>query len=185
MNEIIKQAEPIALMVEVKKAILLYERVFGRYPEADLADLMSLYGVETQKEFETICKRAVQELHEKVQAATLSAQDKEFLEDLGYGSFIELAYEGDFNLITEKYHNRKYFNEIPNEVIVDSLITAFERIWEIDQDGSFYISVYDLANELLFFENYDDLCSFVHNYAVAPYTVFELKNNKSIEITSA
>lgn len=185
MNEIIKQAEPITLMVEVKKAILLYERVFGRYPEADIGDLMSLYDVETQKEFEAICKRAVQKLREKVQAATLSAQDKQFLEDLEYGSFLELACEGDFNLITEKYHTRKYFNEIPNEIIVDALITTFERIWEIDEDGSFYISVYDLANELLFFENYDDLCSFVHNYAVAPYTVFELKNNKSVEITSA
>ena len=30
MNEIIKQAEPITLMHYVKKAVLLYERVFGR-----------------------------------------------------------------------------------------------------------------------------------------------------------
>ena len=182
MNEIIKQAEPIALICDVKKAILLYERVFGSYPAADIGDLMYLYDIETQVEFEEVCNRIVEELYEKVQTATLSQENKDFLEELNYTSFIELACEGDFDLITSKYHCRKYFNEIPNELIVDTLITAFERIWEIDTEGPFYITVYDLADEPVFFSNYDDLCSFVHNYAVEPYVAFEIKNNKPEEL---
>lgn len=185
MNEIIKQAEPITLMYYVKRAILLYERVFGHYPAADPVDLMSLYGVETQPEFEAICKRIESELKAKVQSATISDEDKEFLADINYESFIELAENGDFELITDKYHRRKFFNEIPNEAIVDALITAFERIWEIPQEGPYFVSVYDLADEALFFDNYDDLCSFIHNYEVTPYTVFEVKEHVSVELYSA
>ena len=142
-------------------------------------------GVETQPEFEEICKRIERELTDKVKAAAISDEDKEFLDELNYASFFELATEGDFERITEKYHRRKFFNEIPNDIIVDSLIMAFERIWEIPQEGKYFVEVYDLGDEPLFFDDYDDLCSFIHNYDVAPYTVFEVKENASVELYSA
>ena len=133
MNEIIKQAEPITLMYYVKRAVLLYERVFGKYPTINPEDIAFFTTIETQPEYEAICKRIERELIAKVRTATISPEDQEFLDELNYKSFIDLERNGDFELITEKYHRRKFFNEIPNEVIVSSLIDAFERIWEIPQ----------------------------------------------------
>ena len=179
-----KHIEPIGLMYYTKKAILLYERVFGYKPIVDPCDIATLESIETQERFETVCARIQETLKEQVFNANLSNEDKEFLEELQFSNFLELADEGDFALVTEKYYHRKFFNEIPNDAIITSLITAFERLWGLPSEGPYFIEIYDLGDEAIFFESYDAMKQFVDDYDATPYTAFEIKEHCSIELYS-
>lgn len=179
-----KHVEPIGLMYYTKKAVLLYERVFGHKPIVDPCDVATLEAIESKERFETVCARIQEVLKEQVFNATLSNEDKEFLEELQFSSFLELADEGDFALVTEKYYHRKFFNEIPNDAIISSLITAFERLWELPSKGPYFIEIYDLGDEAIFFESYDAMKQFVGDYDVTPYTAFEVKEHHAAELYS-
>lgn len=179
-----KHIEPIGLMYYTKKAILLYERVFGYKPIVDPCDITTLESIESQKRFETVCARIQETLKEQVFNANLSNEDKELLEELQFSNFLELADEGDFALVTEKYYRRKFFNEIPNDAIITSLITAFERLWELPSEGPYFIEIYDLGDEAIFFDSYDAMKQFVDDYDATPYTAFEVKEHCSVELYS-
>ena len=179
-----KHIEPIGLMYYTKKAILLHERVFGYKPIVDPCDIATLESIDSKERFETVCAKIQEVLKEQVFNATLSDEDKEFLEEQQYQNFLDFAEEGDFSLITEKYYRRKFFNEIPNDVIVTSLITAFERLWQLPSEGPYFIEVYDLGNEAIFFNSETHMKEFVEEYDVIPYTAFEVQEHCSVELYS-
>lgn len=156
MNEIIKQAEPITLMCNVKRAIELHERVCGCTPEVSINNLMDLCAVETQADFEQLCIDIEADIIARVACVDASRQNE------------------DINLA-----------EIPNDLITECLMDAFERIWEIPVAGPVYITVDNLHNEAFFFYDVDDMWSFVYNYEVTPYSAYEVKNNVSIRIREA
>lgn len=179
-----KHVEPIGLMYYTKKAVLLYERVFGHKPIVDPCDVATLESIESKEQFETVCAQIQEVLKEQVFNATLSNEDKEFLEELQFSNFLELADEGDFALVTEKYYHRKFFNEIPNDAIIASLITAFERLWELPSEGPYFIEIYDLGDEAIFFESETHMKEFLDAYDTTPYTAFEVQEHCSVELYS-
>ena len=176
--------EPINRMYYTRRAILLYERVFGNTPKLTLEQMEELRNIKTQERFEEVCYMIQDELRAKVENATLSDEDKEFLEELNYASFLELADNGDFELITEKYHRRKFFNEIANDSIIDALITSFESLWSLPVEGPYFVEVYDLGDEAIFFNSYKKMKEFLAEYEVTPYTAFEVKGNCAVELYS-
>ena len=176
--------EPINRMYYTRRAILLYERVFGHTPTLTLDQLEELRNINTQERFEEVCYMIQDALRAKVENATVSDEDKEFLEELNYDSFLELADKGDFELITEKYHRRKFFNEIANDSIIDALITSFESLWNLPIEGPYFVEVYDLGDEAIFFHSYKKMKEFVDEYDVTPFTAFEVKDNCAIELYS-
>ena len=176
--------EPIQCLYYTRKAILLYERVFGSTPQLNADEFLQLQNILSRDVFAEMCEKIQSALREKVAAATLSDEDKNFLEELNYDSFITLADEVDFSLITEKHHRRKFFNEIPNDRIIDALINSFEQLWNLPTEGPYFVEVYDLGDEPVFFHSYEDMTRFLDEYDVTPYTAFEVKENCSVELYS-
>ena len=153
MHEIIKQAEPITLICNVKRAIALHERVCGCTPEVSIDNLMALCKVKTQSEFKQLCVNVEADIIAQVACVDATRQNED----------IDLT-------------------EIPNDLVTECLMDAFESIWEIPENGPVYITVDNLHNEVFFFYDIDDMWSFVYNYEVAPYTAYEVKNNESVRI---
>lgn len=92
-------------------------------------------------------------------------------------------FHGDYEMYTDKFHHRSYWNEIPNDVVTDYLFEQFVNLLEItESDASQYsVSLYDFNDEYIYFENEDDMNSFIYNYDCAPYTVFEKDGDEYIE----
>ena len=177
----VKTYEPLTQMYYLKRAILIYERVFGKLPEYPEAQLTTFDDVAGFAQAVEDVRRYVEK---QIRQAVLSDDDANILQEFDVADFMELAEVCDFDLITDKHHHRKFFNEIENDFIIETLLAEFERLWQFDMDGPFFIDVYDFNDYRLFFASYDDLASFVRNYDVAPYTAFEMIDNVAVELYS-
>ena len=183
MNEI-KNIEPVHLLYYTKRTILLYERVFGRLPVLTDEAKTYLTTIQSQEKFAEVCTATQKALLTAVQSAAISEEDKAFLEELNYKSFMELYEEGDFELITEKHYRRKFFNEIPNDAMMQALIAAFKTIWNRPEEGPYFVEVYDICDEAVFFRSRKEMDDFLNSFDMTPYTAFEVRKGHSVEMYS-
>ncbi len=162
--------EPLTQMYYLKRTILIYERVFGKLPEYPKEKLTAAHDEDS---FIAVVDAVREYLEKKIRQATLSDEDMNLLLEFDVVDFLELAEVCDFDVITEKHHHRKFFNEIENDIIIETLLAEFEKLWDFEDDGPFFIEVYDFNDYCLFFASMSELESFVNSYDVAPYTAFE------------
>ena len=96
---------------------------------------------------------------------------------------------GDYENYTAKFHHRKYWNEIENDVSVNYFLLRFLQLKKIDAKplGSslfYFVSIYDLNDEDAFFETKDAAEKFIDRYDCAPCTLFEQNGSIINEVCS-
>lgn len=92
----------------------------------------------------------------------------------------------DYEVYTDKYYHRQYWNQIRNHKSITDFLETFLKIFDAqDEPQNFAISLYDFNNYDIIFANEDDLNSFICNFDIAPYTVFEIHDNNWDEMYSA
>ena len=92
----------------------------------------------------------------------------------------------DYEVYTDEFHHRKYWNEIDNDRATDYFLEMFIKLMKLEESASseFCVSLYDFSDEYVYFENEDDMNSFLCNYDCAPYTAFKIDGNTLEELYS-
>ena len=173
--------DPFVSMYYLKRAILIYQFVYGTYPT--IRDIPSC-GIDDKESFCFAVSDAIDAINYKIITAPHTPELQAFVNEHGCPDVLTVVECCDFDVITSKHHGRKFFNEIENESIISFFIDEFERIWEIDENGPYFISVYDWNDYDIYFATLEDLHSFVNNYDIAPYTAFETDGTVSKELFS-
>lgn len=163
--------DPFVSMYYLKRAILVYQFMFGNYPT--LSDIPQVC-IEDEESFCDAVSDAIDAINYKIITAQYTPELQAFCNEHNCPDVLTVVESHDFELITSEHHPGKFFNEIENDSIISYFIDEFERVWDIDEDGPYFISVYDWNDYDLYFADMDDLNSFVNNYDIAPYTVFEI-----------
>ena len=173
--------DPFVSMYYLKRAILVYQFMFGSYP--NLSDI-PMVSIDDKESFCYAVSDAIDAINYKIITAAYTPELQAFCNEHSCPDVLTVVESCDFEVITDKHHHRKFFNEIENDSIISYFIDEFERVWEIDEDGQYFVSVYDWNDHDIFFSDMDDLNSFVNNYDIAPYTVFEMVNGAAVEMYS-
>ena len=95
--------------------------------------------------------------------------------------------EEDFETYTDKYHHRKFFNEIePTEALCE-LFKQFRKVTDTQpsKDRPYEISSYDLYPLGFWFDSIEEAESFLEENDVCPYTLFKYEDGQCEEIYSA
>lgn len=94
-------------------------------------------------------------------------------------------YFADYNVYTDKFHHRKFWNEIENDSSVDYFLNAFVQIKKIgDSELPYMLLLYDFNDEALYFESEKKAKEFTLKYDCAPCTLFKQYSNHCEEIWS-
>lgn len=154
----------------VKKAMLMSENIFDGYSKTD--EVFAVIKPELAK---------VKNLTELTALAgkyfNLLKADIPQFDDWNYS---------DYEVYTDKFHHRKFWNEIENHESIEVFLEKFLEIFDAqDEPQNFSISLYDFNDYNIIFANENDLNSFICNFDVAPYTVFEHKDGVWVEMYSA
>ena len=95
-------------------------------------------------------------------------------------------FDADYEVYTDKYHHRKFWNEIENHESIEVFLEKFLDIFDAtDEPENFAVSLYDFNNYDIIFANEEDMNSFICNFDVAPYTSFRICGDHWEEIESA
>lgn len=88
----------------------------------------------------------------------------------------------DYEDFTDKYHHRKFWNEIENNPIIDTFIEQFCKIYgkcKIYTDSNYddnicmwNLKLYDFNDYDLYFISQESLESFAEDFELEPYTVY-------------
>lgn len=165
--------DPFVSMYYLRKAIFLYEFAYGVYPR--LKD-MPIGCMEDEDSFCDAVEQVTDHINYLIENAPMTSELRAFIVEHDGENLFEVVESCDFDIIVKAHHNSPYFNEIPLEEIMSYFIDEFERIWEMDENGLYSISVYDWGDYDLYFADLEDLKSFVCNYDAAPYNVFKNEN---------
>ena len=168
-------------MYYLRRAMLVYQFVFGTYPK--LTDILSGDATD-QDEFAYVVENATNIINAKIIAAPQTPELKALCDEYNCSDVLQVVECCDFDVITDKHHHRKFFNEIENDEVFMYFIEMFKRIWNVDEVGEFFIEVYDWGDHRIYFADRDDLCSMVNNYDVAPYTAYQVVDNADVELWS-
>lgn len=96
------------------------------------------------------------------------------------GAILDKWETGDYKVFTDKYHHRKYLNEIENHDTINSLIEKFIELSKDEYKVSgketdnmlWMIEVYDFNDYGLYFETEEDLNKFLGEFDIASCVVF-------------
>lgn len=168
--------DPFVQMYYLRKAIFLYEFAYGVYPK--LRD-MPIGCIEDADSFCDVMEQVTDHINAAIANVPMTKELQQFIAEHDCETLFEVVESCDFDIIVKAHHNSPYFNEIPLEEVMSFFIDEFERIWELDENGAYSVSVYDWGDYELYFANLEDLQSFVHNYDIAPYNVFKTENGVS------
>ena len=166
-------------MYYLRRAMLVYQFVFGTYPK--LTEILSGDATD-QNEFAQVVDNATDIINAKIIAAPKTPEVTALCDEYDCSDVLQVVECCDFNVITDKHHHRKFFNEIENDEAFMYFVEMFERIWEVDEDGEFFIMVYDWGDHCIYFADREDLYSMVNNYDIAPYTAFQVKDGVALEL---
>lgn len=91
----------------------------------------------------------------------------------------------DYDVYTDKYYHRKFWNEIPNPNIVQEIFDKISEILKTDNSNSEYmLCVYDFNDKALYFKSENEMTNFVNEYHLCPSVAFVLKENHYTELWS-
>lgn len=91
----------------------------------------------------------------------------------------------DHSVYTDKFHHRKFWNEIENDNSVNYFLSAFIQIKKLGNSNFPYmLLLYDLNNEALYFKSEEKAKQFIDKYDCAPCTLFKQYSNHCEEIWS-
>ena len=85
----------------------------------------------------------------------------------------------DYEVYTDEHHHREFWNEIENDRATDYFLEIFVKILDLSETScsEYCVSLYDFHDEYIYFENENDMNSFLCNYDCAPYTAFKIDGN--------
>ena len=170
-----------AKMYYLKRAMLVHQYVFGTYPNPP--EILSGDATD-QNEFAQVVDNAIDIINAKIIAAPKTPEVKALCDEYDCSDVLQLVERHGFHPITYKHHPHKFFHEIENVEAFMYFVEMFERIWNLDKDGEFFIEVYILADHRLYFADRENLYSMVENYDVSPYTAFQTKDGVTVELWS-
>ena len=81
-------------------------------------------------------------------------------------------WEYEYSLYTQKKYGKKFYNEIENPILIDNILEKVRRIMPVKGDGAFALSIYDLNNELIYFDSEEELSDFAQRYSILPATAY-------------
>lgn len=92
-----------------------------------------------------------------------------------------------YEVYTDKYYHRKFFNEIENDDIIENILDNLINALRLDstEDKKLCLSLYDLNDEMIYFFTEKEMEDFINCYGIAPYTAFAIKDNSYVELWSA
>lgn len=94
----------------------------------------------------------------------------------------------DYTLYTNKYHYRKYWNEIENDDVIDEALLKFCSLVNIegcldDTDEYFYeVRLYDLNDYPMYFDTLYSLKKFIKEYRIQCFDTFVYNGSECVEI---
>lgn len=94
-------------------------------------------------------------------------------------------WEYEYSLYTQKKYGKKFYNEIENPNFIEELLEkAISLIPEVNDEGPFALSIYDLNDELVCFNSEEEMSSFARNYAIAHATAYKASGGSFEELWS-
>ena len=163
----------------LKRSVLLYQFATGHYPR--LKDLV-IGQIEDEDTFFSVVGDVLESINQQILGYT--NDHLALLQKYNCTNLVELAECCDFDVITDKHHHRKFFNEIENDEIVEFFIEKLFSILDLSEEGNYIISIYDFNNYDICFPTLAELETFVQKYDVVPYTAYELVNGHCVELYS-
>lgn len=116
--------------------------------------------------------------------------DRNIMPLIGETVRTDLEY-GDYEVYTDEYHHRKFWNEIPLPEIAVKIVDAYKALTglEYKKGKKYSVSIYDLSDDELYFDTKKELDAFLEDEDVAPYTAFKIvkkaKYDEFVELYSA
>ena len=102
---------------------------------------------------------------------------------------IDDCYDADYEMYTDRFYHRKFWNEIPNDRATEIAFNAFrdyiEDAYKTGDSTEFELSLYDYNDEAIFFSSLKAASDFIQHYDCCPYTLFQNSNGVSTELFSA
>ena len=94
--------------------------------------------------------------------------------------------DSDYEVYTDKYYHRMFFNEIENDDIVDNIFDVIANHFELyDDNRPFCLSLYDFNNAFIYFKTEADMNNFFCKYDIVPCTAYENKDTVYTELWSS
>lgn len=91
----------------------------------------------------------------------------------------------DYEVYTDKYYHRKYWNEISNPDAIEDVFNAITEIFDgFNEDYEFLLDFYDFNNQGIQFPSEEKIEEFIDVFDVAPCTAFKTKDNALVELWS-
>ena len=94
----------------------------------------------------------------------------------------------DMEVYTDKFHHRKFFNEIENDKATEYFLKLiFEKLAVVTSDSDemkFSLRLYDFNDCDIYFKSEDAADVFIEQYSIETCTGFEKENNEWIECWS-
>lgn len=103
--------------------------------------------------------------------------------------FIEDCFDADYEVYTDTFYHRKFWNEIPNDnatqIAFDAFSEFIEKAYRTNGSRLFELSLYDFNDECISFDTQKSAMDFIKKFDCCPYTLFKRENGVSIELFSA
>ena len=154
-----------------KKAILMLENLdnnFERVSKIYKKFANSIHHAEDMRELTNLAENYEKELRELI--------PEDIYEEWDYG---------DYEVYTDKFHHRKFWNEIENHKSINAFLDRFlEVYYERPKKENFAVSIYDFNNYDITFEKLEDMEEFIEKYDIIPYTAFGIIDGEWYELYS-
>lgn len=91
----------------------------------------------------------------------------------------------DYEIYTDKYYHRKFWNEILNPDAVQEIFNKISEVLNADNtEFKYMLCSYDFNDKEMYFKTEKDINDLINKYNVAPCTAFSTENNQYIELWS-
>lgn len=184
MNNILDNSKLFSNICYLKKSMLMFENIHGKLFMVTHKDIMD----NIKQALDNI--KSISELNLLTQNLVCFIKDY-CIDAIGIKKFDKWQY-GNYEQFTDKYHHRKFWNEIENHEIIDEFIQTFCRLWnnenhKIYTDSNYDESIctwnvrlYNFNNFDLYFENQEETDAFTENFELEPITVSAKNPNENI-----
>lgn len=175
MGNLLDNSNLFSSIYYLKKNMLMFENIHGESFMVAHKDTMN----NIRQKLDNI--KTISELHLLTQNLVYMLRCH-CIDAIGIAKFDEWQY-GDYEQFTDKYHHRKFWNDIENHEIIDALIQTFCRLWnnenhKIYTDSNYdkslctwNVRLYDFNDFDLYFESQEETDTFINSFELEPITV--------------
>ena len=91
----------------------------------------------------------------------------------------------DYDVYTDKYYHRKFWNEIPNPDVIQEIFIKICEVLNVNNaEFKYMLCLYDFNEKEMYFKTEKDMIDFIIKYYLAPCVAYVLKNGHYTEMWS-